>query len=189
MRRRTAAATAAAALALALAACGGPFTTAGAGPERAAAQGTTVCAFSTPGVAVNALAPALSFPTASGSVQLFRWASNDTAMVTVASGAPFALTPGQVLVRFGTQTAWDKELVAREFCGLGDIGRLFAPGGRTNPGSLLINRSFPGSPGADTLVFRKPGFLGWWIDSASFTVSSFWSAFGGRAITITWLSD
>jgi hypothetical protein len=188
MRARIAVASAVTALTLAI--CGGALTGVGlGGPAIAAAQGTTVCAFSPPGPAVNANTPLMTFPSATGSVQLFRWGSNDVISVAVSATSPVPLTSGQVLVRFGTLTGWDKEVVAHEFCGLGDVGRLFARGGTTNPASLLLSRSFPGSPGADTLIFRKPGFLGWWIDSAHFGVSSFWSAFGGRAITISWLSD
>jgi hypothetical protein len=40
--------------------------------------------------------------------------------------------------------------------------------------------------GTDTLVFRKPGFLGVWTDYAHFPPELFWQAFGGTQFIFTW---
>jgi hypothetical protein len=46
-----------------------------------------------------------------------------------------------------------------------------------------------GCDGTDTIVFRKPGFLGIWDNIANFDFALFWTVFGGRRLTFTWIGD
>jgi hypothetical protein len=148
------------------------------------AQADYICASSQPGFALDATAPANTIATSFGRRDTFTWWSD---LVTVdVSAPPFPLGQNQVLVRFGTRTAWDKEVVARDLC-WGDVGSLYARGNSTNPSTLLVQEVTSPGNGAHTLVLRKQGFFWIWIDSASF--SNFFTAYGGQSITITWWSD
>jgi hypothetical protein len=43
--------------------------------------------------------------------------------------------------------------------------------------------------GADTIVFRKPGFLGIWHDVGHVPPELFWQAFGGTVCDFRWAID
>jgi hypothetical protein len=43
--------------------------------------------------------------------------------------------------------------------------------------------------GADTIVFRKPGFWGIWHDVGHFPATQFWRAYGGTVADFMWSID
>jgi hypothetical protein len=94
----------------------------------------------------------------------------------------------QVDVGLRAVTDWAKEIWADNLC-LGRVAAVFHAGkSTTTMNRMRIN--FPiGYEGADTIVFRKPGFWGIWHDVAHLPPQQFWRAFGGTRIDFTWLTD
>jgi hypothetical protein len=95
--------------------------------------------------------------------------------------------PDQVLIRLANATDWAKEIWAFNLCS-GRLGSVFQEDPNSTPRSMLLSRASC-REGADSIVFRKPGFFGIWHDVGHFDSGSFWSTFGGTVATFTWTVD
>jgi hypothetical protein len=93
----------------------------------------------------------------------------------------------QVVVGLANSTSWAKEIWAQNFC-MGRIASVFQSGTNTTPNRIRLDRAVCWS-GADTIVFRKPGFWGIWHDVGHFGATAFWQAFGGTIADFTWVFD
>jgi hypothetical protein len=93
----------------------------------------------------------------------------------------------QVLVGLTNATSWAKEIWADNLCS-GRTIAVFQSGT-----SSTVQRMRLDAPqcwaGADTVVFRKPGFLGIWHDVGHFPPEFFWPAFGGTLADFRWVFD
>jgi hypothetical protein len=93
----------------------------------------------------------------------------------------------QALVGLANATDWAKEIWADNLCS-GRIGSVFQEGTNATPRRMLLDRAVC-REGADTIVFRKPGFFGIWHDVGHFASERFWEAFGGTWGDYTWEID
>src|SRR5829696_5560613 len=71
------------------------------------------------------------------------------------------------------------------FC-TGRIASVFQSGTNTTPNRIRLDHAVCWS-GADTIVFRKPGFLGVWHNVGHFGATAFWKAFGGTVADFSWV--
>ncbi len=122
---------------------------------------------------------------------------SDAGFLSLSEGAPF-VGRHQCRVTFvEVQTNWAKELWSfKDGRGMGGV--LHVEGHATGTVSLLADPNT-----ADTMVFRKPGFLGVWYDVAHFAFGGevidfladggkhfgFWDAFAGTDFRFTWVFD
>jgi hypothetical protein len=90
----------------------------------------------------------------------------------------------QALVGLANITGWAKEIWSDNLCS-GRLGSVFQGGVNTTPRRMLLDQASCAN-GADTIVFRKPGFLGIWYDVGHFPPGLFWRAFGGTWGDYTW---
>jgi len=114
---------------------------------------------------------------------LGRLASGDGLRLIVEDGAP--LGANQMLVGLASAVAWAKEIYSWNLC-RGRLASVHQSGPNMTPSFMLLER---GCDGAHTLVFTKPQLGGIWADVANFDPSLFWSVFGGRRLTFTWMVD
>jgi hypothetical protein len=111
------------------------------------------------------------------------------AALTLSDGA--AANPpvpkSQVVIGLSNATSWSKEIWADNLCS-GRTASVFQSGT-----SSTVQRMRLDAPqcwaGADTIVFRKPGFLGIWHDVGYFPPEFFWAAFGGTVADFRWVFD
>ncbi len=93
----------------------------------------------------------------------------------------------QVLVGLANDTDWAKEIEAFNLCS-GRIGSVYQSGRNAVPHRMLL--SAPNRrEGADTIVFHKPGFAGFWHPVGHFPPVWFWRAFGGTVADFVWRID
>jgi hypothetical protein len=92
-----------------------------------------------------------------------------------------------VVLGLANQTDWAKEIWAQNFCS-GRVASVFQSGTNTTPNRIRLDVAVCWS-GADTVVFRKPGALGFWHDVGHFGAPAFWQAFGGTVADFTWVFD
>lgn len=111
--------------------------------------------------------------------------SGDALRLVVEPGAGFGVGPGQMLVGLATTVNWAKEIYAWNLC-RGKLASVHQSGPNTTPSFMLLTR---GCDGADTIIFTKPQFGGVWADVANFDFTLFWTVFGGRRLTFTWITD
>jgi hypothetical protein len=111
------------------------------------------------------------------------------ARLVLRNGATFnpPVASDQVLVGLANATDWAKEIWALNLCS-GRLGSVYQEGPNSTPRRTLL--SAPSCrEGADTIVFRKPGFWGIWHDVGHFPPELFWRAFGGTVADFTWVVD
>lgn len=111
------------------------------------------------------------------------------AMLALSDGASASppVPKNQVLVGLASGTSWAKEIWVQNYCS-GRIGSVFQSGTNAIPNRIMLDSPACFS-GADTIVFRKPGFLGIWHDVGYFGTTEFWPAFGGTVADFTWIID
>jgi hypothetical protein len=115
------------------------------------------------------------------------------ARVIVADGATFSppVSMTEALIGLANATSWDKEIWADNLCS-GRIGSVFQAGTNATARRMLLQQAVC-REGADTVVFRKPGFFGIWHDVGHFPPGSgpggFWRFFGGTVADFTWVVD
>lgn len=82
------------------------------------------------------------------------------------------------------QSCWDKQIVAWNLC----QQALFTIQVSCTAGTIpfTVNQ---GCLQTDTLIFRKPKFLGVWTDMLHIVETQFWPAFGGTNALFTWVGD
>jgi hypothetical protein len=110
---------------------------------------------------------------------------SDVLRLVVEPGAPFGIGPSEMLVSLASEVGWAKEIIAWNLC-RGRLASVFQGGANSTPSFMRLQR---GCDGTDTIVFRKPGFLGIWDNIANFDFALFWTVFGGRRLTFTWIGD
>jgi hypothetical protein len=93
----------------------------------------------------------------------------------------------QALIGLANTTDWAKEIWGFNLCS-GRLGSVFQEGPNSTPRTMLLSRASC-REGADTIVFRKPGFFGIWHDVGHFAAGSFWRIFAGTVATFTWNVD
>ena len=111
--------------------------------------------------------------------------SGDSLRLVVEPGAQFGVGPGQMLVGLATTVNWAKEIYAWNLC-RGKLASVHQSGPNTTPTFMLLTR---GCDGADTIIFTKPQTFGVWADVGNFDFTLFWTVFGGRRLTFTWITD
>lgn len=111
--------------------------------------------------------------------------SGDAVICRVEPGAPFGIGPTEIRVGLASAVSWAKEIVAWHLC-RGRLSTVFQEGTNSTANFMLLER---GCDGADTIIFRKPGFLGIWVDVFHLESRLFWPMFGGKRLTFTWLID
>jgi len=99
------------------------------------------------------------------------------------------LRPDEMIIGLRTDMEWPKELEAYNYC----HGRQYAVY-QDGPSGVAIEMRItkPGGCGmglTDTIVFRKPKFLGIWTSVGWINSSNFWAAAGGHRITFRWFAD
>jgi hypothetical protein len=114
-----------------------------------------------------------------------RFSTGDLLRLLVEPGAPFGIGANQTQVGLASSVSWAKEIVAWNLC-RGRLSSVFQATTNSTPTFMLLQR---GCDGADTIIFRKPGFLGIWYDIGHFDDRLFWTVFGGRRLTFTWLVE
>jgi hypothetical protein len=111
------------------------------------------------------------------------------ARLVLRNGATFdpPVPKNQMLIGLGNATEWAKEIWSFNLCS-GRLGSVYHDGHNLTPRRMLL--SAPNChEGADTVVFRKPGFFGIWHDVGHFPPELFWQAFGGTVADFTWVFD
>lgn len=175
-------------------------------PERppsaaAAAASVCVCAGGVHGDRINASPPypwwdavGNFLPPPSGTPPWVIAVSLDTArwnwaLLLLSDGATAnpPVPKSQVVVGLANSTSWAKEIWAQNFC-IGRMASVFQSGTNTTPNRIRLDRAVCWS-GADTIVFRKPGFLGTWHDVGHYGATEFWQVFGGTVADFTWVFD
>lgn len=113
----------------------------------------------------------------------------DAARLLLQDGSTFdpPIPKNQMLVGLANDTDWAKEIWAENLCS-GRLGSVQQDGTNSVPRRMLLQQP-DCTEGADTVVFRKPGFLGIWEDVAHFPPELFWQAFGGTCGDYTWVFD
>jgi hypothetical protein len=131
---------------------------------------------------------------------VFAWYPNgrDAIRIEVKSGSEGRITPlpldamvVQLRLRnpagLGYSVAtWAKEIQALNYC-IGTTSSIRVDTWE-RPVSMHLRRA-DCTRDADTIVFRKPGFLGIWHDVGYFEPEAFWSAFGGQVVDFEWVGD
>jgi hypothetical protein len=102
-------------------------------------------------------------------------------VVDFASGLP----SNQMLVGLASEVNWAKEIYAWNMC-FGTLASVHQSGKNSNASFMLLKDE---CGGAETIVFTKPQTLGVWADVANFQPSLFWTVFGGKKLTFTWIVD
>jgi hypothetical protein len=102
-------------------------------------------------------------------------------------GHPTPMPSYQSEVGLSNDTAWAKEIRAENLCS-GSVQSVYQPGTNTVARWMTLVQPF-GNEGVDTLLFRKPGFLGIWHDVGHIAPVQYWRAFGGTAVNYTWRFD
>ena len=82
-----------------------------------------------------------------------------------------------------TSSCWAKEIELFNMC-QNRVGSIYMGGCNAVPNSVLITQQ-----DVDTIVFRKPKFLGIWTDMYNDDPTQFWQIFGGRTTVFTWFAD
>jgi hypothetical protein len=111
--------------------------------------------------------------------------SGDALRLIVEPGSAFGITQSQMQVGLASEVNWAKEIYAWNLC-MGKIASVDQAGPNPVPSFMLLMQ---GCGGADTIVFTKPQFGGYWADVSNFEPSQFWPVFGGMRLTFTWVTD
>jgi hypothetical protein len=116
-------------------------------------------------------------------------ATFNQAQLIVADGATFSppVSMTEAVIGLANATDWDKEIWAANLCS-GRIGSVFQAGPNATPRRMRL-RQADCREGADTIVFRKPGFFGIWHDVGHLAPGGFWRWFGGTVADFTWVVD
>jgi hypothetical protein len=109
------------------------------------------------------------------------------ALLRLSPGATMGIGPNQMLLGLANRTDWAKEVWGFNIC-TGLLGSVFQGGRNPIARTMVLEKGFC-REGADTIVFRKPGFLGIWYFVGHFDPSSFWEAFGGTVAMFEWFDD
>ncbi|QBR92719.1 hypothetical protein [Nocardioides euryhalodurans] len=88
------------------------------------------------------------------------------------------------LVGLSNDTDWAKEIRAENVCS-GSVRSVFQPGRSASTRWMTLGAA-SGDDGEDTVLFRKPGFLGIWHDVGHFRSDQYWAAFGGTSVDYRW---
>jgi hypothetical protein len=101
----------------------------------------------------------------------------------------FSLNEMWVGLRTGNTVNWAKEIEAwNEHPPGRRITSVYAEG-YNSPVSWMRIINGHCTEHTHTLVFRKPRFLGHWVDMYNFDRLEFWNKFGGKSIRFTWIKD
>ncbi len=111
--------------------------------------------------------------------------SGDALRMVVEDGAQFGLDRNQMLIGLASSVDWAKEIMAWSIC-RERLSSVYQGRANSTPNWMLISN---GCFQADTIVFRKPMFLGIWVDVANFDLVQFWNVLGGKKVTFTWVVD
>jgi len=109
----------------------------------------------------------------------------DTLELKVEDGVPFGLGPSDMLVGLASKVDWAKEIVSWNLC-RGRLASVFQAQASGSPNFMQLER---GCNGADTILFNKPEYFGVWDTIANFDFQLFWTVFGGKRLTFTWVTD
>lgn len=125
-------------------------------------------------------------------IAVFPGSGSDLVIMEVSDDTSMGVGPGETIVEFVNEVVSDKEIWAWNSC-QGRLATLFQPGlqpGQTpTVNSVRLSLTRPaifGDPGPTTLVFRKPGFFGIWMDIGHFDPDSFWGLADGKVVRFTW---
>jgi hypothetical protein len=111
--------------------------------------------------------------------------TTDSLILMVEPGGPYGIGPNEMLIGLGTGAVnSDKEIVAWNLV----QGKVASISRAPNMQPIYM-QIYNGCTGTDTIIFRAPGFLGIWYDIANFDYALFWSVFGGKRLTFTWMRD
>jgi hypothetical protein len=115
--------------------------------------------------------------------------SSDALRISIRDGSAAIprITKSQVLVGLANRTDWAKEIWAINIC-TGRTQSVFQSKKNATYQRMLLDKAACRA-GSDTIVFRKPGFFGVWIDIANFAPAWFWPAFGGTVLDFEWAFD
>lgn len=123
------------------------------------------------------------FPTSSPNEAL-RWRIED--------GGAYGADGGSVLIGLATEGVdWAKEMVGWNHCRGNAMWRVHVDG-RVPEQNAIYTWAYWGDGcrhSTHTPVFRKPGFLGWWIDVFHLAPNEFWDWCRGKRWTFTWIGD
>lgn len=103
----------------------------------------------------------------------------------IEDGVPFGLGSSDMLVGLASKVDWAKEIVSWNLC-RGQLASVFQAQASGSPNFMQLER---GCDGADTILFRMPSFFGIWGTVGNFDFQLFWTVFGGKRLTFTWIAD
>lgn len=109
----------------------------------------------------------------------------DSLRLKVEDGGPFGLGPSDMIVGLASEVNWAKEIVSWNLC-RGPLASVFQAQASGSPNFMQLER---GCDGADTILFNKPFTFGVWGTRANFDFQLFWTVFGGKRLTFTWVTD
>ncbi len=108
----------------------------------------------------------------------------DAARLLLRNGAPESVGPNEVIIGLANNTVWAKEIWAYNYCA-GRQASVVADGNTSAYNYMRLQRG-ECREGTHAIVFRKPGFLGWWFDIGHIELRTFWDFFGGTICEFTW---
>lgn len=122
--------------------------------------------------------------------------AEDIIRIDVEDGAPLGLRPTQMQIKLVTRfrekqvTAWNRHSGPTQVIRSPELleGTIETPPDGFFRRSMRVSQSVCGST-ADTIVLRKAGFLGIYYDMYHFDLNNFWGLWGGKIVTINWISQ
>lgn len=110
----------------------------------------------------------------------------------VEEGAPYGIDSNATSIGLATEGVdWGKETTGWNMCRGGAVWRLYVEGRTSEEHAVHARASFGDGcrRSTHTPIFRKPGFLGWWIDVFHFPPDEFFAWSRGKRWTFTWMGD
>lgn len=111
---------------------------------------------------------------------------------TVEDGAAYGIDANATSIGLATAGVdWGKETIGWNMCRGGAVWRLYVEGRTSEADAVHARASFGDGcrQSTHTPVFRKPGFLGWWVDVFHFPPDEFFTWSRGKRWTFTWIGD
>jgi len=119
------------------------------------------------------------------SIYQSKFVVTDWLRLVVEDGAAYGIGPNRMHVGLASEVNWAKNIHAWSLC-QGTLVVVYQGQKNSVANYMGFDR---GCNGADTIVFSKPKTLGAWWDIANFDITDFWTVFGGKRLTFTWVSD
>jgi len=88
-----------------------------------------------------------------------------------------------------SEVGWAKEISGFTWCKLSTVSIKHPGSNRWLEARMALRQARCYAGEADTIIFRKPKFFGFWHDMYHWAPKFFWRVHGGRQVIYTWLVD